>query len=307
MLLLRAVVRIRIGRRRRTITTSRWHALPLLSLSLQRLMGAVGHTATSDCASPPTAMTVGRGARCTTPGATTMSSVERPLRRCTKRAITVVYGHSDSESGDNECYKQLHIIYDGSWGIMSRHAVKTLRRAVVAIVPRVAPHHKWMVMLIAFDVSDYPKNRSGVGQLPLVVSPTIANIRLYHVLVDGGATLNLISLAAFQKLQISMSRLSPSRPFLGVGPGSIILRGSISLSVTFRMPKNYRTESILFDVTEVNLPFNAIIGRPTLYQFVVIAHYGYLILKMSLPNSIIKIRGDRIASVFALEKLQARR
>jgi hypothetical protein len=40
----------------------------------------------------------------------------------------------------------------------------------------------------------------GVRQLPLVVSPTIANIRLYHVLIDGGATLDLISLAAFQKL-----------------------------------------------------------------------------------------------------------
>jgi hypothetical protein len=31
---------------------------------------------------------------------------------------------------------------------------------------------------IAFDASDYPKNMSGVGQLPLVVSPTIANINL---------------------------------------------------------------------------------------------------------------------------------
>jgi hypothetical protein len=34
-----------------------------------------------------------------------------------------------------------------------------------------------------------------------------------------------------------------------------------------------------------------------------IAHYGYLILKMLSPNGIIKIRGDCIAGVFALEKL----
>jgi hypothetical protein len=53
---------------------------------------------------------------------------------------------------------------------------------------------------IAFDISDYPKNMSGAGELSLVVSPTIANIRLFHVLIDGGAALNLISLAAFQKL-----------------------------------------------------------------------------------------------------------
>jgi hypothetical protein len=73
-----------------------------------------------------------------------------------------------------------------------------------------------METLIAFDTSDYPKNMSGAGQLPLIISPTIANIRLYHILVDGGAALNLISLAVFLELLVSMSRLSPSRPFLGV-------------------------------------------------------------------------------------------
>jgi hypothetical protein len=54
-----------------------------------------------------------------------------------------------------------------------------------------------METLIAFDGSDYPENMSGAGQLLLVDSPTIANIRLYHILVDGGAALNLISLVAF--------------------------------------------------------------------------------------------------------------
>jgi hypothetical protein len=57
-----------------------------------------------------------------------------------------------------------------------------------------------MELSIMFDASDCPKNMSGAGQLPLVVSSTITNIRLYYVLIDGGAALNLISLAAFQKL-----------------------------------------------------------------------------------------------------------
>jgi hypothetical protein len=105
-----------------------------------------------------------------------------------------------------------------------------------------------------------------------VVSSTIANVRLYRVLIDGGAALNLMSLAAIQKLHIPMSRLTPSRPFLGVGLGSIILCGSISLPVIFRVPENYRTESIIFDIAEVNLPFKAIIGRPVLYQLMAIVH-----------------------------------
>jgi hypothetical protein len=78
-----------------------------------------------------------------------------------------------------------------------------------------------------------------------------------------------------------MSRLAPSCSFLGVSPSSI------------------------FDITEVNLPFNIIIGRPALYQLMAITHYRYLVLKMLAPNGIIKIHGDRTTDAFMLEKLQA--
>jgi hypothetical protein len=128
---------------------------------------------------------------------------------------------------------------------------------------------------------------------------------LYHVLIDGGMTLNLISLAAFKKLQIPMGKLQPSCPFLGVGPVSVTPCDCISLPVTFGTAENFRTERVLFDVAEVSLSFNAILGRPALYQFMAVAHYGYLVLKMSSPNGVLKIRGDRDVGVCALKKLQA--
>jgi hypothetical protein len=83
---------------------------------------------------------------------------------------------------------------------------------------------------------DYPKNMAGTGQLPLLISPTVANIRLYHILVDDGTALNLITLAAFRKLQILMLKLTPLHPFSRVGPVPIMLRGSISLPVMFGTP-----------------------------------------------------------------------
>jgi hypothetical protein len=69
--------------------------------------------------------------------------------------------------------------------------------------------------------------------------------------------------------------------------------------------ENFRTESALFDVAEVSLPFNAILGRPALYQFMAVAHYGYLVLKMPSPKGVLKIWGDRDVGVSALEKIQA--
>jgi len=41
--------------------------------------------------------------------------------------------------------------------------------------------------------------------------------------------------------------------------------GSICLPVTFGKSENYRTEHVKFDVADVDLPFNAIIGRPAMY------------------------------------------
>jgi hypothetical protein len=116
-----------------------------------------------------------------------------------KRALKVVYDHSDSNSSTDERRKTLHIMYGGYRDITSRRVIKTLRRvvAVAALAPKVAPHHRWMETSIVFNASDFPKNIVGAGQLLLLISPTIANVRLYHVLVDGGAALNLISWAAF--------------------------------------------------------------------------------------------------------------
>jgi hypothetical protein len=158
---------------------------------------------------------------------------------------------------------------------------------------------------IGFDASDCPKSIAGDGQVLLLISPTIVNVKLYHVLIDGGVALYLISLEAFKKLQILMSKLQPSCPFSEMGPVSVVPRGCISLPVTFEMRENFRTESVLFDIAEVSLPFNAILGRPALYQFMTVAHYGYLALKMLSPNSVLKIHGDRDANVSTLEKIQA--
>jgi hypothetical protein len=122
--------------------------------------------------------------------------------------LKAVYGHFDSESSDNEHRKALHVIFRGSWAITSRRIIKTLRREIAAgaPAPKAAPDRKWVETPIRFDASNCPKSMAGAGQLPLLVSPTIVNVKLYHILIDGGVTLNLINLAAFKKLHIPMGK-----------------------------------------------------------------------------------------------------
>jgi hypothetical protein len=79
--------------------------------------------------------------------------------------------------------------------------VKSLHREVLSAVPGVpkaAPHQKWRSTTISFGPSDYPENMARVGILPLITAPVIVNMRLHHVLIDGGAGLNVISHAAFK-------------------------------------------------------------------------------------------------------------
>jgi hypothetical protein len=199
-------------------------------------------------------------------------------------------------------------MYGGTWELTSRRNVKSLRREVLLAipgVPKAAPYQRWRSTTISFGASDCPKNMAGAGVLPLITAPIIANMRLHHVLIDGGANLNVISHAAFKQLQIPWSRLGPSHPFSGVGPQPMYPLGSIALPVTFGTKENFRTENVVFDVAEVNLPFNAIIGRPTLYLFMAIAHYRYLVLKMPSPAGVLTVQDDRAAALAAVEKLHA--
>jgi hypothetical protein len=214
-----------------------------------------------------------------------------------------------SDSGDDsDRRKKLYVMYGGSWELTSCRNVKSLRREVLSVTPRVqkaAPHQRWRSTTISFGAPDYPDNMAGAGVLLLITAPVIANMRLHHVLIDGGAGLNVISHAAFKQLQILGSRLGPSRPFSEVGPQPVYPLGSIALPVTFGTEENFRTESVVFDVAEVNLPFNAIIGRTALYRFMAIAHYGYLVFKMPSPTGVLTMQGDHDAALAAIEKLHA--
>jgi hypothetical protein len=206
----------------------------------------------------------------------------------------------DFDSGDdNDRRKKLYVMYGGRWELTSRRNVKSLCREVLSAnpgVPKAAPHQRWRSTTISFEASDCPKNMAGAGILPLITARVIANMKLHHVLIDGGAGLNVISHATLKKLQIPGSRLGPSRPFSGVGPQPVYPVGT---------EENFRTENVQFDVAEVNLPFNAIIGRPALYRFMAIAHYEYLVLKMSPPAGVLTVWGDRPAVLAAVEKLHA--
>ena len=119
-----------------------------------------------------------------------------------------------------------------------------------------------------------------------MVSPTIRNLKVNKMLVDDGAGLNLISPVVIKRLQIPDANLEETGTFQGVNLGRSQPKGKVTLPMTFGGELNYRTERIVFDVAEIPLPYNGILGRSALAKFMA-SHYAYNTLKMPGSMNII--------------------
>ena len=73
--------------------------------------------------------------------------------------------------------------------------------------------------------------------------------------------------------------------------------------MTFRGELNYRTEKIVFDVVDLPLPYNAILGCPALAKFMVASHYAYNALKMLGPLGVITIPSNEKDAIICVDKM----
>jgi hypothetical protein len=65
------------------------------------------------------------------------------------------------------------------------------------------------------------------------------------------------------------------------------------MPVTFRFVHNTRTEQVVFDIVDMEYPYNAIIGRGTLNAFEAILHPACLYMKIPSEQGPIAIHGSQ--------------
>jgi hypothetical protein len=95
------------------------------------------------------------------------------------------------------------------------------------------------------------------------VDPIIGNTRFSKVLMDGGSSLNILYAHTLRLLGIGLDQLQPSTtPFHGVAPGKRVQPlGQIDLPVWFSTAKNFRKETLTFEVVGFKGTYHAILGR----------------------------------------------
>jgi hypothetical protein len=72
--------------------------------------------------------------------------------------------------------------------------------------------------------------------------------------------------------------------------------GKITMSVTFGYIHNTRTEQVVFELVDMEYPYNAIIGRGTLNAFEAILHPAYLCMKIPSEQGPIAVHGSQEAA-----------
>jgi hypothetical protein len=135
---------------------------------------------------------------------------------------------------------------------------------------------KWSHIPITFSqedlqLKDYPHNDV------MVISCVIKGFMVHNVLVDTGSAANIIFAKAFRQMQEPEDKIhDATHPLCGLGGRQIVALGKIKMLVTFGFVHNTRTEQVVFDIIDMEYPYNAIISRGTLNAFKAILHPAYM-------------------------------
>jgi hypothetical protein len=72
--------------------------------------------------------------------------------------------------------------------------------------------------------------------------------------------------------------------------------GKITIPITFGYVHNTRTEQVVFDIVDMDYPYNAIIGRGTLNAFEAILHPTYMCMKIPSDQGPIAVHESQVAA-----------
>jgi hypothetical protein len=155
---------------------------------------------------------------------------------------------------------------------------------------------KWSHISITFSqedlqLKDYPHNDA------MVISCVIKGLLVHKVLMDTGSVADIIFAKAFRQMQELEDNIhDATHPLCGFGGRQIVALGKITMPVTFGYVHNTRTEHVVFDIVDMEYPYNAIIGRGTLNAFEAILHPTYLCMKISSEQGPIAVHESQEAA-----------
>ncbi|XP_043814072.1 uncharacterized protein LOC122723991 [Manihot esculenta] len=186
----------------------------------------------------------------------------------------------------------INMTVGGTGGRMSRRGKKRGRdrEGSSTEVIQVVEHSP---MIITFS----PEDAQGV-QMPhddaLVIEAVIHNYRVKKILVDDGSKVNLLPYRVFQQMGIPEEQLIRDQaPVKGIGGVPMSVEANVKMALTLGEAPRTRTHYAVFLVVKLPLSYNAILGRPALFDFEVVTSIRYLAMKFPTEAGVGVVRGSQ--------------
>jgi hypothetical protein len=187
----------------------------------------------------------------------------------------------------DEHMAEINMFFGGSMSITFKAQGKKLQREI-SLAQQIEPRRRmrWSDDYITFGPEDHPITKLSERNLPLVVKIPIGRHKIAKILIDSGASLNLIMRKTFIEMGLNLSDLTPVHDtFYRIIPGQASTPiGRIDLEVSFGTEENKHREMLTFEVTSFDIGYNCILGRPFLLKFMAVIHTAYATIKMPGPR-----------------------
>jgi hypothetical protein len=120
---------------------------------------------------------------------------------------------------------------------------------------------------------------------------------VHNVLVDTGSFTSIIFVKAFRHMSDPEDMLQDlAFPLYGFGGWQLMTLGKLIMPITFGYVNNTRIEDVMFDVVDMEFPYNVVIGRGTLNIFKVVLHSAYFYMKITSNQGVISVYGSQEAA-----------
>ncbi|XP_070016951.1 uncharacterized protein [Nicotiana sylvestris] len=144
---------------------------------------------------------------------------------------------------------------------------------------------------IAFDDTDVDGILSPHNDA-LVISLIVHDTNVKRVLVDPGSSVNIILLRVLHDMQAEDKLIPKAHTLSGFDNYSVITKGEVTLT-TFAERVVKATK---FQVVDMEITYNIILGRPWIHEMDVIPSTLHQVIKFPSPWGICQIRGDQLTS-----------
>ncbi|KAM2622880.1 hypothetical protein TB2_027455 [Malus domestica] len=146
----------------------------------------------------------------------------------------------------------------------------------------------------------YPEEERGIiypHNDPLIVEAHIANFEVRRILVDTGASINIMFAKAFKALNVAEHLLDRSiSPLISFSGDIMQPLGSIHLPFTIGTCSYIVTITINFLVVDCPTAYNVILGRTGINDLKVMASTHMLLMKFPTPYGNGYIKGDQLSA-----------